>query len=735
MATVPTAQTTTGNTDDQNLQDTTTSTSSATTKQAVASYIPNMLAAYSDYTYNVKLQVGYPINFNYMMAEQSYDPALWATIVQTPNAGAPRAAAPAVADANGQVHPSTATRTYFNKDLFLDDISIVNYVGLSKDTETGNITEIDFTITEPYGMSFLEELYDFCTQPEGLGESNYMQLPYLLVISFNGYLDSGVWQQIPNATKYIPISLAEMSVKLNAGGAVYTVKAYSYHELGNFEMYGRLKGQVEVTGKSINDLLTQFGQKINQDQQATTKANGYDYADTYKISVIQQNSQEVAAGTVDIGSVVMADPSDIVSKDTPMGAPATTSSNQINYNNLASNYLNYQISNQSQGLGAAITTANSTIRFNTGDAISTCINTILSTSKFATQQALDYQATFDKLNASLAATNSQATLSTSTNTNTTSQNNQTIQEQIASLQYPLQWFKVLSQVSIGPYDTKRNVYSRALNYTVKPYLVDNALSQNTPSQKPQLRVLKQYEYLYTGKNTEVINFDINLTMGFMVLAQLNANLKGLATGDTNPAPNPNKAQVKIVPKQDYLNQAKSIYAVPYSPATAKGTGVTTVGRSYTSDIASSLYAHGDLLTINITIFGDPDLIKQDEVFLYPPPSSLNPYIEATSSKPGGIAFDSGEIYFNLVFKTPVDYDLNTGLMDFASQTSATQQKRTTFSGLYKILSVTNKLSNGEFTQELSCVRYVENDSMIDATPNISQASTVNTTQANNIAGN
>jgi hypothetical protein len=61
--------------------------------------------------------------------------------------------------------------------------------------------------------------------------------------------------------------------------------------------------------------------------------------------------------------------------------------------------------------------------------------------------------------------------------------------------------------------------------------------------------------------------------------------------------------------------------------------------------------------------------------------------------------DSGEIYVQLLFRTPTDIDETTGLMKFDPN-----YKHSVFSGLYKVLTVTSHFSNGQFTQDLEMVR-------------------------------
>lgn len=671
-------------------------------------YIPNVLSQYSNFSYNLRLEVTLPQNFNLMVTQQSYDANLWTTIIQTPNVGKARAHRPPTMQ-NGQLQNNAGTTTYFNNDLYIDNLDIQTWCGLTNLTRSGNIGEITFRITEPYGMSFIEEMFDFCHNANGLGEKNYLQLPFMIIIEFNGYLDDGTWQKIPAATKYIPISILNVTTKLNVSGAEYTVTACPYHELALSEKYGRLFDQIEVSGKTINDMISELAVKVNQDQEAAKKQLKYDYADVYSFIVVNQTSSEISTGQIQIGNVVISHPTTIASKDSPM-LIASGSGKSVDYTVKAKNMLSYKGTTQSQGIGATIGNG-STIRFSSGSSVVACLSNLIIGSNYTTQQTIDYQKKFDQINQQLNNSSSAGNASASSGST----------QLFQSLEYPLQWFKVVTQITLGPYDTIRNVYSKNITFTIKPYLVDNAKSAYTPGQTPNLRVLKNYQYLFTGKNSEVINFEIDFNAAYQTYSQVNSNTKALATGETNPTNNPNSMQINVVSTQNYVNQGLSSLAVPYSPNTTMGVGSISIGRSLASDIASSLYAKYELLEINLSIFGDPDYIKQDEIFLNPP-DNLNPYITPNngttgSSSPGGIAFDAGEIYFNLQFKVPIDYNQNTGIMDF-SNLSSTQIDRTSFSGLYSVLEIQNSFSGGKFTQSLHCKRFDDSNKLQVVTPTV-----------------
>ena len=95
-----------------------------------------------------------------------------------------------------------------------------------------------------------------------------------------------------------------------------------------------------------------------------------------------------------------------------------------------------------------------------------------------------------------------------------------------------------------------------------------------------------------------------------------------------------------------------------------------------------------MVQLDLTIMGDPDFIKQDDI--------LTGTVSSESALNGSLPMDTSEVYLRVNFKTPVDRDPDTGII------SATTQSK--FSGFYKLLSVMNMFQSGKFTQKLMVTR-------------------------------
>ena len=146
---------------------------------------PNILDQYASYTYSISW---YMITKNQFKAlETSKNTAGWQLLMQS--GGAPLGAPTTNAAGRNQ---------YFSLDYYLDNLSI--HTKSMKATSLAHTAlEMNFTVTEPNGITLIENLYkavsglwkDNPGQYDPKATPNYMTQIYCLVIRFYGYDDNG----------------------------------------------------------------------------------------------------------------------------------------------------------------------------------------------------------------------------------------------------------------------------------------------------------------------------------------------------------------------------------------------------------------------------------------------------------------------------------------------------------------------------------------------------------------
>jgi hypothetical protein len=137
-------------------------------------------------------------------------------------------------------------------------------------------------------------------------------------------------------------------------------------------------------------------------------------------------------------------------------------------------------------------------------------------------------------------------------------------------------------------------------------------------------------------------------------------------------------------------------------AKARATGGSMSAKSVAAaDLEDSLMtmSAADMLNVQLKILGDPQFLKQDDCFYSPAALTAGVSSDPRLTPNGSLRTDYSEIYVLLTFRTPIDLDENTGLMNFGPN-----YKTSVFSGLYRVLTVTSELSKGQFTQTLNLIR-------------------------------
>jgi hypothetical protein len=100
-----------------------------------------------------------------------------------------------------------------------------------------------------------------------------------------------------------------------------------------------------------------------------------------------------------------------------------------------------------------------------------------------------------------------------------------------------------------------------------------------------------------------------------------------------------------------------------------------------------------MVNLKLRIIGDPHFIKQDDVFYLAQGSkSLSNPLTANNS----LWMDNGELYIRVLFDAPADYDETIGL----AVPGNSMYSKNEFSGIYKLITVTNEFTRGKFEQVL-----------------------------------
>jgi hypothetical protein len=242
----------------------------------------------------------------------------------------------------------------------------------------------------------------------------------------------------------------------------------------------------------------------------------------------------------------------------------------------------------------------------------------------------------------------------------------------------MQWFKIRTQVTPLKYDKKRNDYAYEIKYIISRYQINNIRSPYF-GQSEFRGTHKEYDYWFTGKNTEVLDF--KQEYNYLYYQTFGGDF-GIPT---------------------YTNNARELTKQVYQNSSSESAqGSKNRRNEGAANAASLLYSPSDQANAQLQIIGDPDWIAQSEVFYSPSAVGvgLGPFMHD-----GSINYDASEVLFAVNYNTNVDYDLKTGIADVGNKNYGRDLGSgiggdSRMSLIYRANIITTNLSNGKFTQLL-----------------------------------
>jgi len=619
---------------------------------------PNQLDNYASYTYNIALYMLTPKNYVRMLKNPK-------SVTQLPKVLLMR---------NGGVGQDPLLGNEFkNTEFFIDDLEFKN-IGPTSNRATGNTNAIDikFEINEPNGVTLLERLK--AQAISALEEDvSYIHAPYLLEIKFKGYDEFGKPSETTVLPKYIPIKIMNITFEVTTSGAYYKVKAVPYqHDIFN-NIRSTIPINVQVSAGTVSDVLASNTQAFTTEEKVRESADNDGAATKTKatVDVLGETSASLADA---VTNHYKAQTKPSTYKDPKTGQietqkPAAEFADEWIFK-VAPEILNAKL------VGERIDALNTTqktkevykqygdavrgkvnltkdkklFKINAGTNVINLINYIVVASDFVQDNLVD------DLSAAFA-------------------NKQPIKDKI-------KWFKVLPEITgFKGWDKKEGRYKWEITYNVtvrNEYYSDYPFA---PKAQPEGEgIHKNYDYIFTGNNTQILDLKINIDTGYYTVAQF-----GTGNAEADKTPNSSSPQTKQVPQ---------------NPEGQNVTDDNTVKEKRAKDLMSSiLHDGGDFVNINMRLVGDPDYLPTGDSFYQV--QGNNGTFYGPFLPDGTINYDFSSPFFQLNFKTPTDYNDLSGFADpYENKKYGTDE----FNGVYKVVTVSNNLSGGVFTQNLNAVR-------------------------------
>ena len=645
-----------------------------------------------------------------------------------------------------QVKTSIEANAGITGEYYIDDVEIDSIIAPSQKTKQTNATSLTFAVHEPYSMGmFLQSLYEAALQG---GHTNYLDAPYLLDLNFIGYDSDGNASNAPRARRMFPLKFTNVTFEVSAGGSVYKVEAIPWNDQALSDETQTVKEDFDIKGETLAELLQTGPESLSALmnsreialEDSNNKSTGNQYVILFPNSRSSADEGIIAPPPAEEGATTASSStgepgsqrnltdeqksalyeliSGLPAGDVPADFDAELSkltgtvirrsnlgesfreyaerpenANSIGSSAISTSYLSggnkafgrpafvEDVDDGPEGAGTgvfrrggiAISDAGQRINFKKGTRVQDVIEELVLLSEYGRQFATEQPD--DKGNKS--------------------------------------WFRIDTQVynvtdsqNTGQTGSAPKVYV----YRVVPYEV-NSSKLNAPTQptkgisKLKKQAMKEYNYIYTGKNDDIINFNIELNYAFFTAIQsdLGQNIQDTQNAGANSLADPGA-------NSTFGNNAGRTDSLPATGTTTTqqttntrtgsrigGTQVTPqtqVARTMNDAIVNS---DVDLVMAEMDIWGDPYYIADSGMGNYNAAGGESANITAD----GAMDYQYGEVDVLVNFRTPIDLNQTTGEMMFPELGTKVVGQ---FSGLYQVTMVRNKISANKFTQMLTMLR-------------------------------
>jgi hypothetical protein len=545
-------------------------------------------------------------------------------------------------------------------DMFIENVEINTIMAFSREGGTTQPTKLSFDIIEPYSINgFIEALH---VSAVAAGYISYVQASFILKLEFQGYPDGdniSSSEFIPLSTRYFVIGFTKVEVEVTERGTKYRCSAVPYEQRA-FGQPNTLKQPINMAGSKVKSILEDFMTNLNKQivesniKSKNTEDNKHNDQYVIKFPVWSDTDGFNDNGTSDIGN---ADVTQLLRDSTVFKFPDPGKKDDT-----------------AVQTKEHIISASQTVQFAEGANIHECIAAVIRDSTYIRNILRNLPTKVDSY---------------------------------GMLDYFLIKLEITNQAST---DTVYRKPFQIFTYVVSPYRIHYTRVPNYGDQKIDISKIKklslrEYNYIYTGKNIDILNFKLNFNTLYYesaptamgnnnsvssknaVAASNNVEIKGQA-GDTK------------VMQNDILGKSPvrtDVSANDVSPAAGGAGGqrqddpYSVLARNMHSSVIDS---KASMLTGELEIIGDPYFLVTGGIGNYnPKPSGRGVTVD------GEATYNTGDVMITINFRNPDDINSfeNGGMMRFDAN-------KVPFSGVYRVNSAVSTFNDGQFKQRLSVMR-------------------------------
>jgi len=593
---------------------------------------------------------------------------------------------------------TTGRNPFFTLDYYMDNFVIENSISATPGSRgAAKLTNVSFTVTEPNGISLqpnliraVNDLYEKNGYVKKGTTINYNEAQYVMVVRFYGYDSRGnLVMPIDNrrgftdrqaaVEKFIPFKIVDIQFKVSNKLVEYSISGVPTDQLTAFSTdRGSIPQSFQFQGATVSDILVGTNQTISdlrlsleadaradaearsitQGSGASPKPPSKASAAPYKVGNIEATGLCAALnlfyaeearrrkGIADIYEVQFVDPILSNASIVPPGSVDKAFAGGNPNANAATN-----LDPNRQYFNPKIRVRSAT----TGQQIVQFIDEVMRSSSYISDQQ---KATWE--------------VDPKTKVGEWKFQGKTAQN--------FAWFDITCDAQVIGYDENARANAYRMIYKVAPYQTSMIATSEYFNPSAFRGVHKVYNYWFTGQNTQVLQYEQSFN-----------GLWKQTISSNSPT-----STAEFIKNQVNSRVMYSKRFMPASNQTREG----AVGDVYeaAANAADMLYTT-DLVNITLDVIGDPAWIASPKT---PQPGK---FVVTPFYPDGTINYNAGVPYFEFAWNRPVDYNLETGLMD-PGQNNYFADREQGRAGLaqeavvYMATNVKSTFTRGKFTQQL-----------------------------------
>jgi hypothetical protein len=572
-------------------------------------------------------------------------------------------------------------------EYFINNFQMTQVLTGSPDTGSSTGVNMSFDVYEPYSMGlFLQSLQYASIQA---GVTNYLDAPFCIKIEFVGFDDQGN-SYIDVSPKFYTVQLKRSTFSVSEGGSTYKFEAIPMNHAAFSDIANKVYSDVSLVGDTVKEALVEGERSLvsvlNAFQIKTAGEIPGALPDKYEIHFPNTSADPIPGvdDEVDGGAVVSIGSAGSVAAKS---AKNILTQESFTENTIGNASFNFQI----DSAGNYVAPKASQVY----DEISGKVDLSKMTVD-AKKRTFQY---------------SQNTSITQIITNIIIESDYG-KKNLKSENWDngfIKWFRIDMQVQFLGNDTARNKKAKKLIIRIMPYRVHSSVFANptsAPVGYPELtdKIVKQYDYIYTGQNNDLIKFDIQINNAFYTaIAPTSDGTGGRTTNrDINSAGNEDIEKSTIetgtAGPETQFSPTGTPSAKPDPAASKKlmgGSGNITTATDIATQFHKAFVDNTvDLISINFDILGDSYWLSDSGVGGYiadADPTSL-------STADGAVNYEAGDSFVYLRFRSPIEPKEDNGDYLFVDKADSP------FSGIYKVIKVEHIVNDGVFKQSLKAIR-------------------------------